>query len=92
MAAGLVKEAAEGKIPLERETLAGLVERRLEHIEARGRAPKALLENRRMATAISEELGSKKLRRTRERDLDAYYDSLRRTSQGRPWSGPSRPG
>ena len=77
-AARLVKEAAEGKIPLERETLAGLLERWLEHIEARGRAPKTLLENRRMAKVISEELGAKELRKLRGRDLDAFYDSLRR--------------
>jgi hypothetical protein len=31
-----VKEASEGKIPFERETLAGLLERWLDHIEARG--------------------------------------------------------
>jgi hypothetical protein len=77
-AARLVKQAADGKIPLERETLAGLLERWLEHIEARGRAPKTLLENRRMATAISEELGTKELRRLCGRDLDAFYDGLRR--------------
>ena len=33
-----MKDASEGKISLERETLAGLLERWLEHIEARGRA------------------------------------------------------
>ena len=31
----------------------------LDHIEARGRAPKTLVENRRMAPAIAEELGAK---------------------------------
>jgi hypothetical protein len=57
-AARLVKEASEGKIPLERETLAGLLERWLDHSEARGRAPKTLLENRRMAAVITEPLSS----------------------------------
>ncbi|HXZ62615.1 MAG TPA: hypothetical protein VEG62_07730, partial [Acidimicrobiales bacterium] len=75
-AARLVKDAAEGKIPLERETLAGLLERWLAHIEVRGRAPKTLLENRRLATEIVEELGDKELRRLRGRDLDTLYDRL----------------
>ena len=75
-AARLVKEAAEGKIPLEHETLAGLLERWLAHIEARGRAPKTLLENRRIAAEIVEELGDKQVRRVRGRDLDALYDRL----------------
>jgi len=35
-----------GQIPLEQETLGGLLERWLQHIEARWRAPKTLLENR----------------------------------------------
>jgi integrase len=73
-----VKEANEGQIPLENETLAGLLERWLAHIEARGRAPKTLLENRRMAAVITEELGTKELRKLRGRDLDGFYDHLRR--------------
>jgi hypothetical protein len=73
-AARLVKEAAEGKIPLERETLTGLLERWLEHMEARGRAPETLLENRRLAVGMSEALGPKELRRLRRRDIDAFYD------------------
>lgn len=76
-AARLVKDVAEGKIPLERETVARLLERWLDHIEARGRAPKTLLENRRMAAVIVEELGPKELRRLRGRHLDAFYDELR---------------
>jgi integrase len=76
-AARLVKDASEGKIPLERETLAGLLERWLDHIEARGRAPKTLLENRRMAAVIAQELGAKELRKLRGRDLDTFYDDLR---------------
>ena len=56
-----MKAAGEGKIPVQRETVAGLPERWLEHIETRGRAPKTLLENRRMATIVAEELGTKRL-------------------------------
>lgn len=48
-----MKEAAEGKIPVERERVAGVLDRWLEHIEARGRAPKTLLENKRMAFVIT---------------------------------------
>lgn len=73
-----MKEAAEGNSPLERETLAGLLERWLAHIEVRGRAPKTLLENRRMAAVITEDLGSKELRKLRGRDLDGFYDNLSR--------------
>ena len=48
-----------GRIPLTKETFGGLLTRWLDHIEARGRAPKTLVENRRMAAAIAEELGAK---------------------------------
>jgi hypothetical protein len=44
-AARLVKLASEGRIPTERETLGGLLDRLLDHIEARGRTTKKLLEN-----------------------------------------------
>jgi integrase len=44
----------------------------------RGRAPKTLLENRRIAAVITEEFGPKELRKLRGRDLDGFYDSLRR--------------
>ena len=77
-AARLVREANEGKIPLERETLASLLERWLAHIEARGRAPKTLLENLRLATVMAEDLGPNELRRLQGRDLDGFYDSLRK--------------
>jgi hypothetical protein len=77
-AARLVKQAADGQIPTERETLGGLLTRWLDHIEARGRAPKTLLENRRMAAAITVELGTKDLRKLEGRDLDAFYYRLRR--------------
>ena len=77
-AARLVKLASEGRLSTERETLGGLLDRWLDHIEARGRAPKTLLENRRLATAISADLGDKELRKLTGRDLDALYDRLRR--------------
>jgi hypothetical protein len=73
-----VKQAAKGKIPFEHETVRGLLQRWLEHIEARGRAPKTLLENRRMAGVIADGLGTKELRKLRGRDLDAFYDALGR--------------
>jgi hypothetical protein len=70
-AARLVKLASEGRLSPERETLGGLLDRWLDHIEARGRAPKTLVENRRLATAITAELGEKELRKVTGRDLDA---------------------
>jgi integrase len=70
--------ASEGRISTERETLSGLLDRWLDHIEARGRAPKMILENPRLARAISAELGEKELRKVTGRDLDAFYDRLRR--------------
>lgn len=106
-AARLVKEANEGKVPLERETLTGFLARWFEHTEAPGRAPKTLLENRRMAV-ITEELGEKELRKVRGRDLDGFYNRLRRrglpgtsvrryhavlsASQAPDYSQPLRPG
>ena len=75
-AAQLVNDASKGHIPLTKETFGGLLTRWLDHIEARGRAPKTLVENHRMATAIAEELGTKDLQKLRGRDLDAFYDGL----------------
>jgi hypothetical protein len=77
-AARLVTDAEQGRIPMTKETFGGLLERWLEHIEARGRASKTIVENRRMATAIAKELGSKDVQKLRGRDLDAYYDRLSR--------------
>jgi integrase len=54
-----VSEADHGRIPLTKETFGGLLTRWLDHIEIRGRAPKTLVENRRMAAAITVELGAK---------------------------------
>jgi hypothetical protein len=77
-AAGLVSEADHRRIPLTKETSGGLLTRWLDHIEARGRAPKTLVENRRMAAAIAEELGSKDLQKLKGSDLDAFYERLSR--------------
>ena len=77
-AAGLVSEADHGRIPLTKETFGGLLARWLDHIEARGRAPKTLVENRRMAAAITEQLGAKDLQKLKGSDLDALYDRLSR--------------
>jgi len=77
-AAGLVSEVDHGRIPLTKETFGGLLTRWLDHIEARGRAPKTLVENRRMAAAIAEQLGSKDLQKLKGSDLDALYDRLSR--------------
>jgi integrase len=71
-----VNDASKGRISLTKETFGGLLIRWLDHIEARGRAPKTLVENRRMAAAISEELGAKDLQKLKGSDLDAYYDRL----------------
>ena len=77
-AARLVNEASQGRIPLTNETFGGLLDRWLDHIEARGRAPKTLVENRRMAAAIAKDLGAKDLRKLKASDLDAFYDRLSR--------------
>ncbi len=77
-AAGLVSEADHGRIPLTKETFGNLLTRWLDHIEARGRAPKTMVENRRMASAITEELGSKDLQKLKGSDLDFFYDRLSR--------------
>jgi len=76
--ARLVNEASQGRIPLTKETFGGLLTRWLDHIEARGRAPKTLVENRRIAAAIAEELGAKDLQKLKGSDLDAFYDRLSR--------------
>jgi len=75
-AAQLVSDASKGHVPLTKETFGGLLTRWLDHIAARGRAPKTLVENRRIAAAITEELGDKDLQKLRGRDLDAFYDRL----------------
>jgi hypothetical protein len=54
-------------------TFGGLLTRWLDHIEARGRAPKTLVENRRMVAAIAEELGAKVLQKLKGSDRDAFF-------------------
>ena len=71
-AARLVKLASEGRLSTERETIGGLLDRWLSHTEARGRAPKTLLESRRLAAAISAELREKELWKVTGRDLDSF--------------------
>ena len=72
----MVNEASQGRIPLTNETFGDLLNRWLDHIEVRGRAPKTLVENRRMAAAIATELGTKELRKLKGSDLDSFYDRL----------------
>jgi hypothetical protein len=47
-------------------------------ITSKGGAPKTLLENSRLAAVTSAELGERELRKVTGRDLDAFYDRLRR--------------
>ena len=61
-----MKLASAGRISTQRETSASLLERWLEHIEARGQARKTLPENRRTAAVIADELGRKELDAERE--------------------------
>ena len=49
--------------------------RRLDHSEARGQ-PRTLVENRRIAAATAEELGSNDLQKLKGSDLDAFCDRL----------------
>ena len=60
-----------------RHTLGELLDEYLRHQEARGRAPKTLLESRRRAERVkADPLASKDLRRLTERDLDQFYARL----------------
>jgi hypothetical protein len=77
-AARLLNDADSGRIPLTNETFGGRLTRWLDHIDARGRAPKTLVENRRLAAAITEELGSKDVQKLKGSDLDVFYDRLSR--------------
>ena len=47
-------------------------------VQRRVRAPKTLVENRRLAEAITEELGSKDVQKVKGSDLDVFYDRLSR--------------
>lgn len=75
-AAKLVTELAEGRASIARGTVADLLTRWLEHQTARGLAPKTLHSYRCFARRISEELGSKELRKLTAADLDRFYARL----------------
>ena len=76
--ARLVNGADQHRIPMTKETFGGLLTRWIDHIEARGRAPKRLVENRRMAAVITEKLGATGLRKREGSVLDGCNDRLSR--------------
>jgi integrase len=76
-AAKLQAEVEGGRHEAGRRTLAELLDEYLRHQEARGRAPKTLLEARRRARDIgADEIGGKDIRRLTGRDLDEFYARL----------------
>lgn len=76
-AAKLVTEVEAGRHQAGRHTLSELLDDYLRHQEARGRAPKTLLEARRRATDIKDdEIGAKDVRRLSGLDLDEFYARL----------------
>jgi integrase len=79
-AAKLLAEVEDGRHQVGRHTLAELLGEYLRHQEARGRAPKTLLEARRRARDIgADEIGGKDIRRLSGRDLDEFYARLAAT-------------
>ena len=75
--AKLMAEVDGGRHQSERHTLAELLEEYLRHQDARGRAPKTMLEARRRAERIkSDPIGAKDVRRLTGRDLDEFYARL----------------
>jgi len=54
------------------DTLGELLNRWLTHLEGLGRAPKTLVEHRRMVAVVTEGIGWIKLRKLRGADLDAF--------------------
>ena len=76
-AAKLVNQASDGLVATNAGTLDELLSRWLRHLEGLGRAPKTLVEHRRMAAEVSARLGRTKLRKLQGSDLDAFYDHLR---------------
>ena len=66
-----MNEVDHGRIPLTKKTFGALLARWRNHIETRGRAPKTLVENRRMAATITEDLGTTDLQKLKGADLDA---------------------
>jgi integrase len=75
-AAKLVTELAEGRASIARGSVADLLTRWLEHQTVRGLAPKTLHSYRCFARRISEEIGSKELRKLTPVDLDRFYARL----------------
>jgi integrase len=76
-AAKMLTEVEGGRHHGSRQTLGELLDDYLRHQEARGRAPKTLLEDRRRATRIkADEIGRKDVRRLTGLDLDEFYAKL----------------
>jgi hypothetical protein len=76
-AAKLLTEVEGGRQQAGRHTLGQLRVDYLGHQEARGRAPKTFLEDRRRATRIKDdEIGNKDVRRLTGLDLDEFYARL----------------
>jgi integrase len=76
-AAKLLADVEGGRHQGTRHTVAELLDEYLRHQEARGRAPKTMLEARRRAERIkSDVIGAKDLRRLTGRDLDEFYARL----------------
>jgi len=76
-AAKLVNQASDGQVAMSADTLGELLNRWLTHLEGLGRAPKTVVEHRRMAAEVREGIGWIKLRKLRGADLDAFYSHLR---------------
>ena len=76
-AAKLMAEIGGGRHQAARHTLGELLDEYLRHQEARGRAPKTMLEAQRRAERIKSDLiGGKDVRRLTGRDLDEFYTRL----------------
>lgn len=72
--AKLVAETDAGRHAGSRHTLASTIDAYLLHQQARGRAPKTLLEGRRLAERIAaDDIGSRDIRRLTGLDFDAFY-------------------
>lgn len=85
--AAVITETAQKRRVAGRRTLADLLDEYLRHQQARGRAPKTLLEDRRRADRIAADpIGSKDIRRLDGRDFDEFYARLAATG-GRRGNG-----
>ena len=74
----LAGQADSGRVTTSTSTLGEFLSHWLTHIEVLGRAPKTMVEHRRIAREISDQLGDVTLRRLRAIDLDGYYGRLAR--------------